>query len=194
MAVMIMAFGETGWEWLNVPREWAADDGLSLFCDPGTDLWRETHYGYSYDTAHLFGRTVPGDARLTVTFSGDYAEQYDQAGAVLRIGQDDWIKAGVEYVDGGFHLSTVVTRGFSDWSVLPLGRSARRVTFGLERAGDAVTVRYGLDDDPPETMLRLAYFPPGRPALAGAMAAAPVGKGFAVRFSDIQISEAPRES
>ncbi|TMR12097.1 DUF1349 domain-containing protein [Nonomuraea turkmeniaca] len=187
---MIMAFGETGWQWVNAPRQWTVDDGLTLFCEPGTDLWNATHYGYTYDTAHMFGRTLPGDLRLEVTFSGEYAEQYDQAGAVLRIDEDNWIKAGIEHVDGGFHLSTVVTRQFSDWSVLPLDRSPRRVTFALERAGDAVTVRYGLDDDPPETMLRLAYFPPGQAALAGAMAAAPVGKGFAVRVADIDITGA----
>lgn len=153
-------------------------------------MWRTTHYGYVTDNAHLFGRTVPGDLRLTVTFTGEYAEQYDQAGAVLRIDEQHWIKAGVEYVDGGFHLSTVVTRQFSDWSVLPLGRAAGSVTFDLERTGDAVTVRYGLDGAAPETMLRLAYLPPGEPALAGAMAAAPVGKGFAVRFTDLRLTAA----
>ncbi|WP_336210295.1 DUF1349 domain-containing protein [Nonomuraea sp. LPB2021202275-12-8] len=185
---MIMAFGASGWQWINPPREWTADDGISLFCDPATDMWRQTHYGYTYDSAHQFGRVAEGDARLTVTFSGDYAAQYDQAGAVLRIDESNWIKAGVEYVDGGFHLSTVVTRGFSDWSVLPLDRVAERVTFDLERVGDSVTVRYGLDDEQPQTMLRLAYFPPDAPALAGAMAAAPAGKGFAVRFSDIRLT------
>ncbi|MCF6473848.1 DUF1349 domain-containing protein [Nonomuraea sp. MG754425] len=188
---MIMAFGETGWQWLNAPRQWTVDDGLSLFCDAGTDLWRTTHYGYVNDNAHLFGRTLAGDLRLTVTFSGEYAEQYDQAGAVLRIGEHDWIKAGVEYVDGGYHLSTVVTRQFSDWSVLPLSRAVSGVTFELERTGDAVTVRYGLDGAPPETMLRLAYFPPGEAVLAGAMAAAPAGKGFAARFTDVRIAPGP---
>ncbi|GAA2650763.1 MULTISPECIES: DUF1349 domain-containing protein [Nonomuraea] len=185
---MIMAFGSSDWQWINPPREWTADDGLSLVCDPGTDMWRKTHYGYTYDTAHLFGRIVSGDFRLTLTFSGDYAEQYDQAGAVLRVDEATWIKAGVEYVDGAFHLSTVVTREVSDWSVLPLGRATGSVTFDLERRGDAVTVRYGLDGAEPEEMLRLAAFPEGVPALAGAMAAAPVGKGFAARFDDVRVT------
>lgn len=185
---MIMAFGAPGWQWINPPRQWTADDGLSMFCDPGTDLWRRTHYGYTFDNAHLFGRTIPGDLRLAVTFSGDYAEQYDQAGAILRIDAENWIKAGVEYVDGGFHLSTVVTREVSDWSVLPLRGTPERVTIELVREGDAVTIRYGLADEPPAEQVRLAYFPPGSPALAGAMAAAPVGKGFATRFSDIAIT------
>lgn len=187
---MIMAFGVSDWQWINPPREWTSDDGLSLVCDPGTDLWRRTHYGYTYDTAHLFGRVQRGDFTLTVTFSGDFAEQYDQAGAVLRIDDATWIKAGVEYVDGAFHLSTVVTRGWSDWSVLPSRGRADRVTFALERAGDAVTVRYGLDGGEPETMLRLAHFPAGTPALAGAMAAAPAGKGFPARFDEIRVTAA----
>jgi regulation of enolase protein 1 (concanavalin A-like superfamily) len=185
---MITAFGENDWQWLNAPRQWTADDGLSLRCDGGTDMWRQTHYGYTTDNAHMFGRTLPGDLRLTLTFSGEYAEQYDQAGAILRIDENNWIKAGIEYVDRAFHLSTVVTRQFSDWSVLPLGRVAERVTFDLERAGDAVTVRYGLDGAPPETMLRLAYFPPAGPAFAGVMSAAPIGKGFPVRFTDVRVT------
>ncbi|MFE3448245.1 DUF1349 domain-containing protein [Nonomuraea sp. NPDC059194] len=185
---MITAFDSSDWQWVNPPREWTADDGLSLVCDPGTDLWRKTHYGYTYDTAHLFGRIVSGDFALTVTFSADYAEQYDQAGAVLRIDEENWVKAGVEYVDGAFHLSTVVTREVSDWSVLPLPGGSGSVTFALERKGDAVTVGYGLDGAAPDAMLRLAYFPPDVPALAGAMAAAPVGKGFPVRFDDLSIT------
>ncbi len=185
---MIMAFGATGWQWTNPPRQWTADDGLSLFCDAGTDLWRRTHYGYTFDTAHQFGRQVRGDLRLTVTFSGDYADQYDQAGALLRIDESTWIKAGVEYVDGHHHLSTVVTRERSDWSVLPLDAPADQVTIDLERQGDAVTVRYGLGDEAPQHLLRLAYFPPDAPALAGAMAAAPAGQGFAVRFSDVRLA------
>ncbi|MFI6812406.1 DUF1349 domain-containing protein [Nonomuraea sp. NPDC050328] len=186
---MIMAFGTTGWQWINPPREWVADGGLRVFCDPGTDLWRRTHYGYVYDTAHLFGRVLPGDLRLTATFAGEYGEQYDQAGVVLRIDERTWIKAGVEYVDGGLHLSTVVTREVSDWSVLPLPGAAGPVTLDLRREGDAVFVRYGLDGAEPEEMVRLAYFPPEQPALAGVMAAAPAGKGFPVRFTDVRLTE-----
>ncbi|MFI6326339.1 DUF1349 domain-containing protein [Nonomuraea sp. NPDC050556] len=187
---MIMAFGASDWQWINPPRQWVADDGLSLFCEPGTDLWRKTHYGYTYDTAHLFGRIVPGDFRLTVTLEGDYAEQYDQAGAVLRIDERTWIKAGVEYVDGGYTLSTVVTRERSDWSVVPLHSVADHVTFDLERVGDAVTVRYGLDGERPDHLLRLAHFPAEAPVFAGAMAAAPAGKGFTVRFNEVRVTAA----
>ncbi|GIH24437.1 hypothetical protein Aph01nite_27470 [Acrocarpospora phusangensis] len=176
-------------DWINEPNSWtAADDTLTVHVDPKTDLWQQTHYGYSFDNAPMYGRTVEGDLRVTVTFDADYAEQYDQAGAILRIDEKNWIKAGVEFVDGALQISVVVTREVSDWSVQPAPGSPSSVTIDLHREGDAVTVRYGLDGAEPTNMIRLAYFPPQVPALAGAMAAAPVGKGFEVRFSKVSIS------
>ncbi|HEY9523549.1 MAG TPA: DUF1349 domain-containing protein [Thermopolyspora sp.] len=200
-------FGLTDWQWINEAREWSVGESrrdergkeggvggggvLRMIADPRTDLWRTTHYGYSYDNAHMFGRMLPGDLRLTATFDADYAEQYDQAGVILRADENNWIKAGVEFVDGALSLSVVVTREFSDWSVLPLPASARitdPVTFDLAREGDAVIVRYGVDGAEPTTMLRLAYFPPRIPILTGVMCAAPVGAGFPVRFTSVSFS------
>jgi hypothetical protein len=185
---MSEAFGLSGWQWINEPREWSADGELHVTADPETDLWRTTHYGYVYDSAHMYGRVLPGDLEVTATFGAGYAEQYDQAGVVLRIDENNWIKTGAEFVDGGLLLSVVVTRDLSDWSVVRLAGTAELVTIDLVREGDAVTVRYGLDGAEPATMLRLAYFPPGVPALAGVMCAAPVGKGFPVRFTSVTFS------
>jgi regulation of enolase protein 1 (concanavalin A-like superfamily) len=78
-------------------------------------------------------------------------------------------------------LSVVVTREMSDWSVIPLEHAPDAVTLDVQRTGDAVTVTYG------EAMLRLAYFPPGVPVLAGAMCASPTGRGFTVRFSRVEL-------
>ncbi|GGK89041.1 hypothetical protein Sme01_02350 [Sphaerisporangium melleum] len=177
------------WQWINEPAKWSADPAgtLRVTADARTDLWRVTHYGYSYDTAHLFGRTLPGDLRVAATLEAGYAEQYDQAGAALRIDEENWIKAGVEFVDGRINLSTVVTRGFSDWSVTPVAGPVESIRIELTREGDTVTVRYGLDGAEPTVMLRLAYFPPGVPALAGVMCAAPVGDGFETRFTAVGV-------
>lgn len=55
-----------------------------------------------------------------VAFEGEYQELYDQAGCMLRLDGENWIKAGVEHPDGVPYVSTVVTRnGRSDWSVMP---------------------------------------------------------------------------
>ncbi|HWO59524.1 MAG TPA: DUF1349 domain-containing protein [Umezawaea sp.] len=176
-------------EWINEPAKWSTgpDGELFVTADPDTDLWRTTHYGFIHDNGHVRGRWVEGDCTITTTFSADYADQYDQAGIALRVDEENWIKAGIELLDGGFQVSTVVTRGVSDWSVIPAA-NADRVTISAERRGDTVTVRYGLGDAEPVTMLRLAYFPPGVPALVGVMCAAPTGKGFDVRFERTLIS------
>ncbi|MFC4584975.1 DUF1349 domain-containing protein [Sphaerisporangium corydalis] len=176
------------WQWVNEPAKWSAGEDLLVTAEALTDLWQVTHYGYSFDTAHVFGRTMPGDLRVTTTFQGAYTDQYDQAGAMLRIDEKNWIKAGVEYVDGRIHVSAVVTRGFSDWSMLSVDGPVESVSLELTREGDAVTVKYGLDGADPVNLLRLAYFPPGVPALAGIMCAAPRGEGFETRFTSLTVA------
>ncbi|MFT7840845.1 DUF1349 domain-containing protein [Saccharothrix sp. BKS2] len=182
-------FGHEDWRWINEPRSWSAEAGLTVTADPDTDFWRTTHYGYDRDSGHLLGVPVIGDATFTASFTADYAAQYDQAGIALRLDERNWIKAGAELVDGEFQISTVVTREFSDWSVVGVAR-ADRMTISAVREGDAVTIRYGLGDDEPVTLLRLAYFPPDVPALVGVMAAAPTGGGFTARFDRIQVTSA----
>ncbi|NYI07605.1 DUF1349 domain-containing protein [Allostreptomyces psammosilenae] len=192
----VTAFGLDGWRWLNEPELWGPRENgtLAVLTDPDTDFWRTTHYGFVRDTGHALLREVSGAFRMTVTFRGDYREQYDQAGLLLRIDDRNWIKTGIEYVDGAPLLSAVVTRELSDWNVVPLGPLAGRpesVTLDLHRQGDTVTIRYGWDGAEPEHMLRLAYFPPGTAAQAGPMCASPDGKGFWTDFTTLTLTEEP---
>ena len=180
----------TGWRWLNEPATWSLDgDTLAVTTDPDTDFWRTTHYGYVRDTGHVLGAELEVDFTLTATFAGGYREQYDQAGIALRIDAENWIKSGIELVDGHQQISAVVTRGFSDWSVAPVADPSA-VTIKAARAGDAVTISYGLDGAEPVTLLRLAYFPPASTVLAGVMAASPTGGGFTTTFTNVDL--APR--
>lgn len=175
---------KNGWRWFNEPARWGGD---TVTADPDTDFWRTTHYGYARDSGHILGIDKAGDFELTVTFAGDYSAQYDQAGIALRIDEENWIKAGIELVDGQHQLSAVVTREVSDWSVVTLAEPTAKVTVKAARTGDAVTISYGLNGAPPATMLRLAYFPPELSVLAGVMCASPTGKGFATRFENVTI-------
>jgi uncharacterized protein len=182
-----MASMITGWRWVNEPTTWAYEaDTLTVTADPGTDLWRTTHYGFVRDTGHVFGDDVTGDFVLRATFAGDYRDQYDQAGIALRIDERNWIKSGIELVDGQQQISAVVTREFSDWSVAPV-QGPRTVTIEAARVGDAVTIRYGLDGAAATSLLRLAYLPPDRPVLAGIMTAAPDGGGFSTTFTKVDL-------
>lgn len=183
--------GLSGWSWLNPPTTWtASDDRAEIITNPDTDFWVTTHYGFVRDTGHALLRPVPAHFRLRVTVDGRYQDQYDQAGLLLRLDDKNWIKTGIEYVDGHQQISAVVTRDVSDWNVVPLeavAKSITPVTIEMERKHDTVTIRYGTDSETSDTLLRLAYFPPGIEAQAGVMCASPDGTGFAAGFSRLRL-------
>ena len=70
----------------------------------------------------------------------------------------------------------------------PLDSIRDQVSIEIERSGDTVTVRYGVGDDEPTTMLRLAYYPPAVPTLAGVMCASPDGPGYTVAFDRLELT------
>jgi regulation of enolase protein 1 (concanavalin A-like superfamily) len=73
-------------KWINEPAQWwAADSVLTVTADGGTDFWRTTHYGFVHDNGHVYGDEVDGDFDLTMRVSGAYADQFDQAGAMVRV-------------------------------------------------------------------------------------------------------------
>ena len=179
---------EAGVEWINEPAQWSATDGvLTVTADAGTDFWRTTHYGFIHDNGHVYGAAVSGDFDLSVLVRGAYADQYDQAGAMVRVDEQHWLKTGIEFVDGRACFSTVVTLAYSSWSIADLPDGVSELSLQLARRGDAVEVRYSTDGSPAQ-LAAVAYLPADRPAFAGAMCAAPDGAGFAVSFHDLAIT------
>jgi regulation of enolase protein 1 (concanavalin A-like superfamily) len=174
--------------WLNEPSIWQAENsGLRVVTGLRTDFWRVTHYGFIRDNGHFYYQEWAGDFTAQVKVEGKYEALYDQAGMMVRLDAANWIKAGVEYTDGLPHFSAVVTREFSDWSVLP-ANSAGRVWLRLTKLGSAVKIQYSVDGLS-YPMLRLAYFPDSRPIQVGLMCCSPEREGFEVEFSDFRISE-----
>jgi regulation of enolase protein 1 (concanavalin A-like superfamily) len=109
--------------WLNEPARWFGDlDGLTVAAEAGTDFWRTTHYGYVRDSGHFAYEELGSE--IALRFRGEWAAQYDQAGLMLRVDDENWIKAGIERADGREWLSVVVTRGLSDWSQQPAAPDA----------------------------------------------------------------------
>lgn len=168
----------------STPPVAAVEDGSDLLVTAAekSDAWRHTSYGFVRDDAHALLVPMPTDSALEVTFDVDYTEAYDQAGLMLRVDPETWIKAGVEHSDGAPQVGAVVTLGHSDWSVRPVPEWAgRTVTVRASRAGDAVTLRTRVDDGPFE-LLRLAYLPPSADVAAGPYLCAPSRAGLTVRF------------
>jgi regulation of enolase protein 1 (concanavalin A-like superfamily) len=183
------------WSWLNEPAEWAGDErSLRLRTDPKTDFWRVTHYGFVRDSGHFAYREISGDFRVDVLVRGAYETLYDQAGLMLRIDERTWLKCGVELVDGVQQASAVVTRDYSDWSVVPLAANPPAIWLRLTRIGEAVEIHYSLDGEA-YSLLRLAYLPPAETVQVGLMAASPEGDGFSATFEGFAVAlPTPRQS
>jgi regulation of enolase protein 1 (concanavalin A-like superfamily) len=164
--------------WLNEPARWFGDlDGLTVAAEAGTDFWRTTHYGYVRDSGHFAYEEL--ESEIALRFRGEWAAQYDQAGLMLRVDDENWIKAGIERADGREWLSVVVTRGLSDWSQQPAPPPDADGwwTVRAVREGDAVQLLAG--DEP----IRLAPLAADATVLAGPMCAAPEGPGFTAHFT-----------
>ena len=174
-------------KWFNQPSKWAGNAAsLTFTVDPGTDYWQVTHYGFKRDNGPFYYQEMAGNFEASVKITGSYHELFHQAGLMVRIDEKNWIKTGIEYVEGVQNVSAVVTREVSDWSVVPRHDSPKSVWLKLLRKGDYVEIKYSFDGQKFD-MLRLAYFPPNVKAEIGMVAAAPGKLSFPVTFENFKV-------
>jgi hypothetical protein len=177
-------------KWLNELPQWAGDAAnLALTTGAETDFWRKTHYAFTHDNGHFYGEEATGDFTAEVIFAAEYQALYDQAGLMLRISTDTWIKTGVEFAHGRCILSAVVTRGVSDWSISFEVGVKNELRLRLTRKGDAVCIQWAPVSGGAFETLRLCAFPEGA-ARVGPMACSPTRAGLVARFRDFRIGPA----
>ncbi|WP_298062471.1 DUF1349 domain-containing protein [uncultured Rikenella sp.] len=178
-------------QWFNEPQTWSIEGNvLCMKVTPHSDYWRISHYGFTVDDAPFYFARYGGEFEAKVKISGDYRTRFDQAGLMIRIDCENYIKAGIEFVDGKFNLSTVVTHRTSDWSVIPLERPVPFVWIKAVRRLDAVEIFYSFDDET-YVLMRNAWIEDNRPVEVGLMAACPDGEGFDVRFEQFRVKHLP---
>lgn len=174
-------------QWYNEPASWLQEqDVIEITADGQTDFWRVTRHDYIVDNGHFYYQDVTGDFVAQVKFTGEYNALYDQAGLMVRLDKNTWLKCGIEFVEGTQNASVVITRDFSDWSVIPLTNHPRSLWFRVVRFGASVEIYYSLDGTT-YTMMREAYLTPEPTLQVGVMAAAPRGDGFLTRFEELSI-------
>ena len=178
-------------QWFNEPAQWAIQDQvLSMQVTPQSDYWRISHYGFTVDDAPFLYTLRGGEFEVKVKVSGDYRARYDQAGLMLRIDHENYIKAGIEFVDGKYNLSAVVTHHTSDWSIIPLEKPVPFVWIKAVRRLDAIEIFYSFDDQE-YTLMRNAWMQDNHPIMVGLMGASPDGQGFEARFEHFSIQHLP---
>lgn len=189
-----------------------SDAGLSWFCEPphhrvenerlivepdaGTDFWQRTHYGFRADNGHFLHRAARGNFVLTTKVRGFPRHQYDQAGLMLRVSQDCWLKTSVEWEpdEPYSRLGAVVTNGgFSDWSTQPVEKTRDTFWFRIRAETNAVVVDSSFDGVRWE-QIRMAHLAE-RSALSdvqcGLYACSPKTAGFRAEFQFLDFDATP---
>ncbi|PRX57218.1 DUF1349 domain-containing protein [Flagellimonas meridianipacifica] len=177
--------------WLNEPDKWKVSEGkLEMFVTPQSDYWRETHYGFTVDDGPFYYTSRGGEFEAMLKITGEYKTRFDQMGMMIRIDEKQWIKTGIEYVDGKYNYSTVVTNHQSSWSVIQLSEKPKSVWIKVIRRLNAVEIFYSLDGTN-YTMSNLSYLKGNVPLKVGMMAASPDGNGFKAIFEKFSIKHLP---
>jgi len=172
--------------WYNEPPAWRGDgDTITATAGPRTDFWRKTHDGGVRDHGHFYYQTVSGDFTAVVKVIGQYTSLYDQAGLMVRRDAARWMKCGIEYVNGIQHASVVVTRDWSDWSIVPLANPPA-IWLRVERRGGTLEVSYALDGAN-FTLIRQAFLSAQPSLQVGVMLASPTGDGLTATFEGLRI-------
>ncbi|WGQ10990.1 DUF1349 domain-containing protein [Pedobacter gandavensis] len=178
-------------QWFNEPQKWEIkNNALTMSVTPQSDYWRISHYGFTVDDAPFYYSTYGGEFETKVKITGNYKARFDQMGLMLRIDRENYIKAGIEFVDGKYNLSTVVTHKTSDWSVTTLDKVPEFVWIKAVRRLDAVEVFYSFDDKT-YVMMRNAHLQDNVPVMVGFMAASPDGNGFQAKFENFSVKQLP---
>ena len=175
-------------KWLNEPASVSVTEGkLVVRAKPKTDFWRRTFYGYITDNGHFFYLPVSGDFVFEARVYGQYSALYDQAGLMVRIDPQNWVKCGTEFFDNARHASVVFTREFSDWSTMNDLATSGPVWWRVVRKPDSLETLCS-SDGKKFTSVRMGYLVPSASAEVGIMCAAPEGGGFQCVFDNLKLT------
>ncbi len=175
-------------KWLNEPASATiSGDRIVVRARSKTDFWRKTFYGYVTDNGHFFHLPVGGDFVFEARVDGQYAALYDQAGLMVRIDAQNWVKCGTEFFDNARHASVVFTREFSDWSTMNDVATSGPVWWRVVRKLDSLEALCS-SDGKNFTSVRMGYLVPSATAEVGIMCAAPEGDGFQSVFDNLKLT------
>lgn len=175
--------------WLNEPSKWVLEDGvLRVVTNYKTDFWRETHYGFTQDNGHAYVYQTGAGFTAQLKIAAQYQSKYDQAGMMIRLDEAHWVKAGIEYNDGGPTLSTVVTNDRSDWTTGPFFGPADQLWIRATVASGVLRLQASANGKS-WPLIRLCPIPAAPSYEVGPMCCTPARAGLEAAFSEFLVGE-----
>ena len=176
--------------WHHEPSKWELKNNqLQLFTNSETDFWQRTHYGFQADNGHFLYTKISGDFILETEVECDFKHQYDQAGLMVRVSDQCWIKTSVEFEPNEPNkLGVVVTnKGFSDWSTQDVEDSFSHFKLRIIRKGSDYKVAYYDTETENWIQLRMFHLFDEPSVKVGIYACSPKQNLFIARFNYLKI-------
>jgi len=128
---------------------------------------------------------------LETAVSFDPLHQYDQAGLLVRLSPECWLKTSIEFeLAEPSRLGSVVTNGgWSDWATQDVPATVRHGRFRVSRRGGDYLIEHAAGDGA-FRQLRLAHLHAddgARPIDVGLYACSPKAAGFRATFHALRV-------
>ena len=180
-------------KWINEPKEYVIEENkIEIMTENGTDLWQRTYYKFRNDNAPML-QMETGEKEFSFTVKADYNSNnnFDQAGIVLYLNSENWIKASVEYGDEttAFLGAVVTNNGYSDWSTTRISNEIKSMWFRLSRRGDDFCVENSYDGIYFEHIRICHMFNAKDTIRFGVYACSPEDGAFKATFTEFEITE-----
>jgi len=175
--------------WLNPPEHWGLEDGHLWIQPDVSDFWSRTHYGFTFDNGHFLYHQTPCDFILRTKIVFTPRNQYDQAGLMVRISPECWLKTSVEYEDETLsRLGVVVTNyGYSDWSTQDFDPTIREIELQVGKTGMDYQVDYKIEGSDWSQMRITHLHQKANEVQCGLYACSPIATGFRAAFDGLEL-------
>jgi hypothetical protein len=176
--------------WHHEPEIWQIKNNqLIVTSEKETDFWQRTHYGFQADNGHFLFAEVKGDFVMESRVNCQFIHQYDQAGLMVRVSDECWVKTSVEKEIGEPNkLGAVVTNhGYSDWSTQDVIDDFLNYRLRITRTGSDYQIEYFNGQDSSWIQLRLFHLFDQSNVQAGIYCCSPKEGGFSAAFDYLLI-------
>ncbi len=176
----------------NSPNITINNDTIEFITKPHTDLWQRTYYGFQNDNAPFVQIKISEQYfSFKIKVKYDSKRRFDQAGIIMYLDSENWLKASVEYENEKIQrLGSVVTNnGYSDWATTDISSEIKEMYYRLSRRECDFCIENSFDGINYKQMRICHLFKDVKDVNIGIYACSPEQSSFKATFSEMFITD-----